>query len=68
LKVNADDFVRLEDNNMADKERLAFLLSYHHNLTLQLNAAPPSERWSFNSSLGKIEEQIESILFSENAS
>ncbi|MED1907851.1 MAG: hypothetical protein ACQEW2_02280 [Bacillota bacterium] len=51
---------------LSQKERLAFLLSYHHNLTLQLKAEiTTSSRVKLESSLGALEEEIEAILFAK---
>lgn len=49
---------------MPEKDRLAYLLSYHHNLSLQLGAArTPEEYENINHQLGNLELEIESILF-----
>lgn len=49
---------------MTDQERLTFLLSYHLNLTLQLQAEwHESTRQKINISLVMLEEEIESLLF-----
>lgn len=51
---------------LSQKERLAFLLSYHHNLTLQLKAEiTTNSRVKLESSLGALEEEIEAILFAK---
>jgi hypothetical protein len=49
---------------MSKQERLLYLLSYHHNLCLQLSAArTPEEYENINTHLGSLEVEIESILF-----
>ncbi|MGG0891672.1 hypothetical protein [Cytobacillus horneckiae] len=49
---------------MTDKERLNFLLSYHHNLSLQFTAVHSDiERRKLGNALGKLEEEIEALLF-----
>lgn len=54
------------NSTLSQKERLAFLLSYHHNLTLQLKAEiSTSSRVKLESSLGALEEEIEAILFAK---
>lgn len=52
---------------MSKNERLGYLLSYHHNLSLQLTAAESAERESINAALGNLEIKIESILFEESS-
>ncbi|MGM0776934.1 MAG: hypothetical protein ACQEXE_10340 [Bacillota bacterium] len=51
---------------LSQKDRLAFLLSYHHNLTLQLTTEiTMSSRVKLESSLVALEQEIESILFAK---
>jgi hypothetical protein len=46
------------------QDRLQYLLSYHHNLCLQLSAArTPEEYENINVHLGSLEVEIEAILF-----
>lgn len=52
---------------MSKQERLGFLLSYHHNLSLQLSAAESTERESLNAALGNLELKIEELLFEESS-
>ncbi len=53
-------------SSLSQKERLAFLLNYHHNLTLQLKAERTTDsRMKLESSLVSLEEEIESILFAK---
>jgi hypothetical protein len=49
---------------MSKQERLQYLLSYHHNLCLQMGAArTPEEYKNINHQLGNLEVEIEAILF-----
>lgn len=51
---------------LSQKDRLAFLLSYHHNLTLQLTTEiTMNSRVKLESSLVALEQEIESILFAK---
>ncbi|MFT4415304.1 hypothetical protein ACLM5H_15695 [Fredinandcohnia humi] len=51
---------------MSEKERLGYLLSYHHNLTLQLQTELTSDgRTRLSGSLVMLEEEIDSLLFNK---
>ncbi|MFD2446405.1 hypothetical protein ACFSO7_20800 [Bacillus sp. CGMCC 1.16607] len=48
---------------MTNQDRLAYLLSYHHNLSLQLGAARTLEEYeNINAHLGNLELEIEALL------
>lgn len=48
---------------MNQNERLSHLLSYHHNLSIQLTAAQDGERNNLNYALGNLEQEIDHLLF-----
>lgn len=49
---------------MSKQERLKFLLTYHHNLCLQMGAARTQEEYeNINNHLGMLEEEIDSLLW-----
>lgn len=53
---------------MTPKEKLSFLLQYHRNLSIQLSAARNlTSVQSLHNNLGKLEEEIESLLYEKES-